>query len=306
MTASAAIVSVEDLTVRFGTLTALDRVGLTVAEGEKVALLGHNGAGKSTLFKTILGFLRPVAGTLRIADAAPGSQQARMAVSYLPEAVAFPKMLTGDEIIGYFARLKGEPVARGQQLLETVGLGQEAARRRVGTYSKGMRQRLGLAQALIGRPRVMLLDEPTSGLDPISRMEFYEIIDRVSADGTAVILSSHALTEVEARTDRVAILAKGRLVADAPLAELSRRARLPIQVRVQAREGAVEAVQKGIGGERHNGRSVLVSCLAEEKLGVLTRVAALGDLVDDVDIAMPALDEVYRFYSRSESHGGRP
>jgi Cu-processing system ATP-binding protein len=302
MTRPDQILGVDGVSVRFGALQALREVTLSVAEGERVALLGPNGAGKSTLFKTILGFLRPNTGEVRVAGEVPGSATARLAVSYLPESVAFPGLLTGQEIIGYFARLKGEAPARALPLLDSVGLG-EAARRRVGTYSKGMRQRLGLAQALIGRPQLLLLDEPTSGLDPLSRLEFYAIIERVAAQGSAVLLSSHVLTEVEARTDRVAILSKGRIVADAPLAELSRRAALPIRIRIEARDGALEALHQGIGGERFNGASVMLSCLAEEKLGVLARVTELGALIADVDIALPGLDDVYRYYGATEAKG---
>jgi Cu-processing system ATP-binding protein len=294
--ASDTVLDIAGLTVRYGAFTALEDVGFSVGTGEKVALLGHNGAGKSTLFRTVLGFIRPASGAVTIAGHAPGSDAARLSVSYLPEQVAFQKTLTGAEIIATFARLKGEPVARATALLETVGLA-DAAKRRVGAYSKGMRQRLGLAVALIGRPRLMLLDEPTSGLDPISRQDFYAIIGRVAAEGTAVLLSSHSLTEVEAKTDRVAILTKGRLVADAPLAELSARARLPIQIRVEARPGAVDQLHRDMGGIRFNGRSVILTCAAEEKLPLMARLSGLGDLVTDIEITPPGLDDVYRHFS---------
>lgn len=302
MTHPETILEVEGVSVRFGPVQALDDVGLRVGRGERVALLGHNGAGKSTLFKSILGFLEPQRGRIAIAGAAPGSTTARRSVSYLPETVAFPRALSGEEIISYFARLKGEPPANARPLLESVGLG-EAARRKVGTYSKGMRQRLGLAQALIGRPALMLLDEPTSGLDPLSRLEFYDIMARVAGEGTAVLLSSHALTEVEAKTDRVAILTKGRLAADAPLRELSRRAGLPIRVRVEARADAVDAVQARLGGERYNGRSVVLSCLADEKVDLLRRVTELDGLVEDIEVTLPDLNDVYRHFSKTPTQG---
>src|SRR5690606_13764887 len=136
---------------------------------------GHNGAGKTTLFRIVLGFIKPTSGTLSIAGHAPGSDAARRVVSYLPEQVAFPKMLTGREIVRFYASLKGAASDAVQDVLKKVDL-VEAADRRVETYSKGMRQRLGLAQALVGRPGLLLLDEPTSGLDPISRQHFYELI----------------------------------------------------------------------------------------------------------------------------------
>lgn len=298
------LVSISDLTVAFEGVKALDTVSLDIAAGERVALLGHNGAGKSTLFRVVLGFLEPVCGTITVGGAPPGSDAARRAVSYLPEAVAFPKTLTGTEVLAFFCRLKSESPAVSSALLETVGIA-DAADRRVGTYSKGMRQRLGLAQALIGKPEVLLLDEPTSGLDPISRREFYEIIDRVAGEGTAVLLSSHSLTEVEARTDRVAILSHGRLVADGPLAELASDAQLPVTIRVKARDGAADSIWQKIGGMRHNGQAVVLSCAPKDKLDVLSRIAGLRDIVLDVDIAMPHLDEVYKYYSDRARPGGK-
>ncbi|WAP66726.1 ABC transporter ATP-binding protein [Jiella pelagia] len=296
------LLGVDDLTIAFGPLTALDHVSLSVQKGERLALLGHNGAGKSTLFRAILGFLFLNTGTIRIADAAPGSERARRAVSYLPEAVAFPKALTGSEVITYFARLKGEPPRKALELLETVGIA-DASKRRVGTYSKGMRQRLGLAQALIGRPDLLLLDEPTSGLDPISRGEFYDLVDRVARQGAAVLLSSHSLTEVEAKTDRVAILSKGRLVAEGRLADLAGAAALPIKVRVRAKGADADALHAKIGGRRLNGRLVELDCGTGDKMAVLSRLAALGDVVADIEIETPRLDDVYRHYSKPPAPG---
>lgn len=292
----ATILSVQELTVRFGAVTAVDGVSLTVAPGERVALLGHNGAGKSTLFKTVLGFLKPTAGRLSIGGVIPGSDAARRAVSYLPEQVAFSKALTGAEILTHFARLKGVAPKAALPLLEVVGIA-DAAKRAVGTYSKGMRQRLGLAQALIGTPRLLLLDEPTSGLDPVSRREFYDVLEASARAGTAVLLSSHSLSEIENRIDRIAILAKGKLRAEGALSDLSRRAGLPIRIRIEAAEGRVEAVHAHLGGERVNGRSVVVTCRAEDKVAALARLAELGSDVADIDIALPDLDDVYRHYS---------
>ena len=163
--------TISDLTKRFGEVAALTGVSLTVAPGERVALLGHNGAGKSTLMKIILGLIPATGGQVTICDAAPGSAAARRAVAYLPENAAFHPALTGLEQTRHYLALRGEDPSKAMPLLEKVGLG-HAARRRIGTYSKGMRQRVGLAQALIGHPRLLVLDEPTSGLDPVSRREF--------------------------------------------------------------------------------------------------------------------------------------
>jgi Cu-processing system ATP-binding protein len=296
------ILSITNLDVSFGHVQALKAVTLDVAPGERVALLGHNGAGKSTLFKSVLGFLEPQSGAIDVAGGAPGSRQARLAVSYLPESVAFPKTLTGIEVITYFARLKSVDPKEASTLLDIVGLA-DAGKRRVGTYSKGMRQRLGLAQALIGKPQLLLLDEPTSGLDPVSRREFYEILDWVSSEGAAVLLSSHALTEVEGRTDRVAILSKGKLVADGPLKTLAEAARLPITINIKAKDGRADAVHHQLGGERVNGKSVVLSCEPGGKIQLLSQLGLLGAEIEDFDISMPSLDDIYRFYSSAQARG---
>ncbi|WP_028464253.1 ABC transporter ATP-binding protein [Nisaea denitrificans] len=280
----------------------VDGVSFELAAGERVALLGHNGAGKTTLFKLILGFLVPDSGAISVLGAAPGSAGARNAAAYLPEAVAFHKSLTGEEVMRFFARLKGADPRKAMPLLDRVGLA-DAGRRSVGTYSKGMRQRLGLAQALIASPRLVLLDEPTSGLDPISRQNFYEIVEEVAAGGTTVLLSSHALTEVEARTDRILILSRGKLVADDTFASLRAAARLPIRLKVQGTEANVEEIASRLGGTRVNGRSVELICDPSEKTARLAAITALGPLVSDIDISLPSLDDIYRHFSGADGKG---
>src|SRR6056297_433356 len=295
MTDRETALAVAGLDKRYGGAQVLGGITLDVAPGERVALLGHNGAGKSTLIKLVLGLIRPTGGSIRVAGHAPGSHAARAATAYLPEQVAFHRSLTGREQLTMFARLAGEHPKTAVPLLERVGL-IDAADRRIGTYSKGMRQRLGLAQALLGRRRVALLDEPTSGLDPISRHDLYAVIDEMAANGTALLIASHALTELEARTDRIAIMAGGRLVADDSLANLARAAALPTRIRLTAREGSAEAVQAELGGTRANGRAVELHCTTEQKMAQLARVAGLGDAVRDVEMIPPSLEDLYRHY----------
>ncbi|MDQ7069499.1 MAG: ABC transporter ATP-binding protein, partial [Rhodobacterales bacterium] len=191
----------------YGDLETVCDVNLTIEAGERVALLGHNGAGKTTLMRMILGLTPVSSGTIKVLGRAPGSRAARKSIGFLPESVAFHGALTGREQLRHFARLKSVSRAGADDLLDRVGLS-AAADRKIRTYSKGMRQRIGLAQALLGKPKLALLDEPTSGLDPISRHEFYDIVDDLAAGGTAILLSSHALTELETRTDRIAIMSK--------------------------------------------------------------------------------------------------
>lgn len=278
-----------------GKLRVLDDVDLSLSPGERVALLGHNGAGKSTLIKCILGLTRFQSGAIHVGAAQPGSAAARRDTAYLPEAVSFHPALTGREQLTLFAQLSGT-AADVPLLLERVGLA-DAMDRRIGTYSKGMRQRLGLAQVLLGRPKLALLDEPTSGLDPISRQDLYAIIDELAGQGTAVLIASHALTEVEARTDRIAILRKGEMVADDTLANLSDLAGLPIRLRVRARENP-EALAAHLGGNRVNGASIELLCSPADKMQALRRIAAMGEAVVDLEMTPPRLEDLYRHYAK--------
>ncbi|WP_170403369.1 ABC transporter ATP-binding protein [Ruegeria arenilitoris] len=280
-----------------GKTRVLDDITLSLAPGQRVALLGHNGAGKSTLIKSILGLTPIHSGAIRIGDTTPGTAQARRDTAYLPEAVSFHPALTGREQLTLFAKLSGAG-ADVPGLLDRVGLS-DALDRRIGTYSKGMRQRLGLAQVLLGQPKVALLDEPTSGLDPISRQDLYAIIDELAAQGTAVLIASHALTEVEARTDRIAIMRKGQMVADDTLSNLSALAGLPIRLRVRASVNA-DAVAAELGGNRINGASVELLCAPDDKMEALRRIAGLGDAVADVEMTPPKLEDLYRHYAQEE------
>jgi Cu-processing system ATP-binding protein len=291
--------TLSQVTKTYDGVTALDAVCFDVAPGERVALLGHNGAGKSTLMKIILGLIPATSGQVTVLGAAPGSRQARDGTAYLPENVAFHPALTGLEQIRLYLRLRGDDPARAMQLLGRVGLG-HAARRRIGTYSKGMRQRVGLAQALIGNPRLLVLDEPTSGLDPVSRREFYAILDGLAAEGAAILLSSHALTEVEARTDRIVILSQGRLMANDTLAALRRRAALPIRLQIAARPGAADKVAAQLAGGRRNGVMVDLTCAHDDKLSRLGDIAALQGLIEDVEIIPPSLEDLYSHFSRRD------
>lgn len=290
------VLTIDNVRKDRGKITVLDDVSLRVAPGERVALLGHNGAGKSTLIKLILGLTPLTDGQIRVADAKPGSAVARRTTAYLPEAVSFHPALTGREQLRLFARLDGQK-ADVAGLLDRVGLG-DAMDRRIGAYSKGMRQRLGLAQVLLGNPKVALLDEPTSGLDPISRQDLYAIIDELAANGTAVLIASHALTEVEAQTDRIAILRKGIKVADDTLANLSAQAGLPTRLRIRATGENAEQIAQATGGTRINGAAVEILCTPDRKMEALRRIAAMGEVITDIEMTPPRLEDLYRHYAR--------
>mgnify|MGYP002622752429 FL=1 len=291
------ILSLSSLTKRFGRETALDGVDLSLAAGERVALLGHNGAGKSTLMKLVLGLIPASEGRIEVVGNAPGSAVARALTAYLPENVAFHPALTAREQIRHYLRLRGARPAEADGLLARVGLA-DAADRRIGTYSKGMRQRVGLAQALIGRPRLLILDEPTSGLDPVSRREFYALLDELAASGTAILLSSHALSEVETRTDRIVILSRGRKVAEGPLELLRAEAALPLTIQLRPRDGREGDLAAAFPDAVRRGAHLTLSCPPSEKMALMARLTGSGDTLADFDMLPPSLDDIYAHISR--------
>src|SRR5918992_3008853 len=225
----APVLQASDLRKTYGAIEALKGVSVEVGEGELVGLLGPNGAGKSTLVKIACGLVRPTAGAATIAGAKAGSLEAHRSLGYLAELFRFPDWLTADELLGMHQRLAGSDggFAERERLLDAVGLG-EAMTRRVGAMSKGMQQRLGIAQAMVGDPRVLLLDEPTSALDPAGRRTVRRLLEHLRERGVAVLLNSHLLSEVELVCDRVAIIARGELVAAGTPKELSRPAGIEV------------------------------------------------------------------------------
>ncbi len=215
---------------RYGKVVALGGVDLAVARGELVGLLGPNGAGKSTLVKIACGLVRATLGSASICGAPAGSRAARTALGYLAELFRFPGWSSASEVLELHQRLArsdGGARERGE-LLELVGLA-DASGRRVDAMSKGMQQRLGIAQALIGMPRLLLLDEPTSALDPAGRRAIRTLLEELRERGIAVLLNSHLLSEVELVCDRVVILSRGLVVAAGRPEELTRAGGLEIQ-----------------------------------------------------------------------------
>lgn len=303
-----ATIHIADVIKHYNKVEAVRGVSFDLAAGEMVALIGHNGAGKTTLMKMMLGLIRPTRGTIAVLGENPaaGEFSSRRQLGYLPENVAFDAALGGRETQAFYARLKREPVQEALALLDIVGLG-DAAKRRVNTYSKGMRQRLGLAQALIGRPRVLLLDEPTTGLDPELRQTFYDVIQKLAAEGTTVLLSSHALTELEERAGRVIIMNRGLKVADGTLEELRRLARLPTRIRVKVANlppaGRPAWLPATASYRRINGHIVEIDAAPNEKIELLRRATADGTAVQDLELIPPNLDELYAHFLR---HAERP
>ena len=265
---------VEDLHKAYGSIQALKGVSLAVGDGELVGLLGPNGAGKSTLVKIACGLVRPTSGTAQIAGAPAGSPEAHRALGYLAELFRFPDWLTADELLGMHQKLAGSDGGERERarLLEAVGLA-DAVTRRVGAMSKGMQQRLGIAQAMVGSPRVLLLDEPTSALDPAGRRTVRRLLEDLRERGVSVLLNSHLLSEVELVCDRVAIIARGELVAAGTPDELSR-------------PGGVE-VETGSGTRlfEHAGR--------DDVPGIVRDLVAAGEDVYGVQVLRSSLEDAY-------------
>ena len=290
-------IDVRDVTKRYGDFTALDSISARVGDGRVVGLLGHNGAGKSTLIKLILGLIAPSAGRILVLGGR-GGRTLRARTGYLPENVAFYGNLTGREVLAYLGAIKRVPPAEHDRLLERVGLVQ-AADRRVGAYSKGMRQRLGLAQALLGSPGLLLLDEPTTGLDPVATAEFFDLIRELRSTGTTVVISSHVLAELEPHLDDALILGAGRVLASGSVQSLRDSAHLPVTfaVRLRTTHNAVEARSLarrfGIRDEAPGGTMIEFDVPSAEKMDVLKALTAMPDVVD-VDLRAPTLARLYQ------------
>ena len=225
-----AALAVSGLVKRYGAVDALVGVDLEVRESELVGLLGPNGAGKSTLVKIACGLVRPTSGRAEVCGARAGSREARAAMGYLAELFRFPGWMTADELLELHQRLAGSRGGERErvELLELVGL-EEARTRAVEAMSKGMQQRLGIAQALVGSPRLLLLDEPTSALDPVGRRTVRTLLEELQRRGVSVLLNSHLLSEIELVCDRVVILLGGKVVSAGTPAELARRRGVEIE-----------------------------------------------------------------------------
>jgi len=296
------VISLDAVSKRYGTETVVSDVSFNIQSGECIVLVGHNGAGKTTLMKMMLGLTRPTSGNVEVLGANPANNSKiaqHKTLGYLPESVAFYDAMTGSEVLAFYARLKGVSKTACENLLEVVGL-EHAAKRRIGTYSKGMRQRLGLAQAMLGSPQLLFLDEPTTGLDPSLRHQFYELIDALHKEGATSVISSHALNEVEARASRFIIMKSGALIASGTLEELYQQASLPVRLKVSVTPGEAPGVAERLGSEvtisKVNNQSLNLSCFDDDKMPLIRRITDLGDVVNDLQIMPPKLDEVYNHF----------
>lgn len=242
-------VSCRLITKRYNRLTAVDNLNLTVKPGELFGLLGPNGAGKSTLVKMLVGLVRPTSGWAEVAGFPPSHISAQKQIGYLPELFRFPDWMTGSEFLEFHCSLLDIPAAdtrkRVPEVLELTGL-TSATDRRISEYSKGMQQRIGIAQAILGRPKVLFLDEPTSALDPVGRVHVRELLQKITSEGTAVFLNSHLLSDIERICHRVAILQTGRLIKEGTLAEIAGGLSLTVKLDVIT-EGLLNEIERKFG-----------------------------------------------------------
>ena len=269
-----AVLSCESLEKRYGATVALGGVDLAVERGELLGLLGPNGAGKSTLTKIACGLVRATGGRAEIEGAPAGSAPARAAIGYLAELFRFPEWLTADELIALHQDLAGSDggAAERAELLGLVGL-EDARDVKVAAMSKGMQQRLGIAQALVGSPRLLMLDEPTSALDPVGRRVVRDLLGEMRRRGVAVVLSSHLLSEVELVCDRVAILVGGRIVAGGTPAELAR--------------------PRGVEVETGNGVRSFPDARREDVPRIVSDLVSSGEQVYGVSLLASTLEDAY-------------
>lgn len=284
----------------FGALHAVDGVDLEIPKGEIFGLIGHNGAGKSTLFKMMLGLETATAGDIQVNGASVQGRDfraARRQIGYLPENVVLYDNLNGLETLQFFARLKGAPLSQCAELLARVGL-QHAGKRPVREYSKGMRQRLGFAQALLGNPQVLFLDEPTNGLDPKAIRDFYATLRDLQKTGVTIIITSHILAELQERVDRLAIMVSGKVQAEGSVQELRERTQLPLICEVDIEEAHQAALLASVqplltAAPEKTEQGPRFACARAQKLALLAALGADSQSIRDVRLIEPSLEDLF-------------
>jgi len=300
-------IRIEGLHKRFGEVQALDGLGLAVESGSVFGFLGPNGAGKTTTIRILAGLARADAGQAWIDGLEVAADRRRIAsrIGYLPQDPAFYPWMTAREFVDYVGRVFGLParerLVRTDELLHLVGLA-EVADRRVGGFSGGMGQRLGIAQALVNRPPVLLLDEPVSGLDPVGRKELLQLIERLRGQCT-VFMSTHILADVERVCDTVAIIDQGRLLAEAPQQELLGRYAVPA-FEVEVENGLAEQLAAwtetlrsrswvaSVSLDRATAR-VVVNDVEIARHELLASAVAAGLVLDRYEMVRPSLEDVF-------------
>ena len=302
------VIETRELGRWYGEVVGLSDLSVVIQPGI-TGLVGPNGSGKSTFMKLIVGELKPSRGGVRVLGHQPfANRELYRDLGFCPQQDALYDHLSAHGFLDHLLRITGmsagESKQRAERALGRVGL-TESMHRKCGTYSKGMRQRLGLAQALLGKPELLLLDEPTTGLDPDFTRTFYRLIDERRQAGAAVILSSHALAELEPHVDRLLVLQQGKCIAQGDLSALRVQTGLPVRIRVSGDDGAVReklADLADVQSNRINGRTVEFICPPEQKMALIELVCRTRG-VEDLQIELPNLDRIYSHYSKQGNTG---
>jgi ABC-2 type transport system ATP-binding protein len=279
---------------------ALEALDISVREGEIFGFLGPNGAGKSTTIRLLLGYLHPTAGTGRLLglDIVRDSVAIRSRTGYLPGGIALYDTLTGERVLDYLAELSGRPPVRRAEWCDRLELSARTLRRLVRDYSRGMRQKIGIVQALQHDPELAILDEPTEGLDPLMQRAFYEILDTLKAEGRTIFFSSHVLSEVERVCDRVAIIRRGQLIATEDVAGLLARRKRNVDMRVSGSMPRLEGVAGVSGIETADGR---LTCRVEGDMRAFLAAIAAATVVD-LTIEPARLEDAFlEFYDQKDA-----
>jgi ABC-2 type transport system ATP-binding protein len=302
-----------DLTKRYGDFVAVDHLNLIVRRGEVFGLLGPNGAGKTTTILMLLGLTEPTSGSMEVLGLDPARRplSVKARVGYLPDQVGFYDDLTARENLVYIAKLNGlrrdEASTRIDAALAQMGLGAVAGKR-VGTFSRGMRQRLGLAEILLKQPELIIMDEPTLGLDPEAAHEFLATIRGLKAEGITVLLSSHLLPQVQAICDRVGLFNHGQLAIEGTVADLARRVlggAYRVHLEAEGRQEIESALRQldGIVGVVRVGPNVYaIETTADLRADLARTVVETGGRLLTLNIEMPSLDEIYTRYFKEVEH----
>jgi ABC-2 type transport system ATP-binding protein len=308
------VLETKDLTKRYGDFVAVDRLNLAVREGEVFGLLGPNGAGKTTTILMLLGLTEPTEGNVRVLGFDPSRQplSVKAHVGYMPDQVGFYDELSARENLAYIAKLNAIPRNeldhRIDEVLERVRLA-EVAEQRVGTFSRGMRQRLGLADVLIKRPRLIIMDEPTQGLDPELAREFLDLIRELKEEGITILLSSHLLHQVQAICDRVGLFSRGHMVLQGTVPELARKVlggayRIYIEADGSAArlKEALQRVPQTVQVRRVDGNRFEVEAKSDVRADAASAVIQAGGRLQALNVEYQSLDDIYARYFEEVKH----
>ena len=294
------ILKLQDISKHYEQIKAVDSVSLEIREGEVFGIVGPNGSGKSTVLKIMLGIIKPSSGKVLFNGeelSEQGWKEFKRSIGYMPERVSFYDNLTGRETLKLFARVKGGSLSSIDWVIDRI-LPQDVLLRKVSGFSKGMRQRLNLAQALLGEPDLLVLDEPTSGLDPVGTKEFYDILEEIKGTRKlTVILSSHILAEIEDKTDRVAVMKNGSFKAIGRLEELYTGMKIPlrISIAINQRDEVLERLleKKGAVDLGYKNGYLRAGIPREKKLEIITAIMEEKDRFIDLTFREPSLEEVF-------------